>query len=98
MLNSVVPTWANDEVCVSLLASIANTSLSGNLNRTDPSHTRRSSSSQWPLVLLNLTISPTSGAGSPAESVAGPGLPPGLVLPSASVQGLFGRKPVHTRP
>ena len=27
------------------------------------------------------------GAGCPAASVAGPGLPPGLVVPSASVQG-----------
>ena len=43
-------------------------------------------------VLLNFTISPTSGAGSPGASVAGPGLPPGLVVPSDSVHGLFGLK------
>src|SRR5690242_288029 len=97
ILNSVVPTWAKAAVWVRLLASKAKTSLSGRLKRTEPSQLRCSSSSQWPEVLLYLTISETSGAGSPAASVAGPGLPPGLVLPSGSLQGLFGWNPGQTR-
>ena len=95
MLNSVVPTCAKAASWVKLLASTANTSVSCRLKRTEPSQTRRRSSSQWPLPLLYLTMSPVSGAGSPAASVAGPGLPPWLVLRSGSVHGCFGWKPVQ---
>src|SRR5438477_8906790 len=97
MLKSVVPTCANDAVCVRLFALTEKTSRSGRLKRTELSHTRCRSSSQWPVALLNFTINDTSGAGSPAESVAGPGLPPGLVEPSDSVHGVFGWNPVQTR-
>src|SRR5215813_7868607 len=93
MLNSVVPTCANDAVWDSALASIENTSVSGSRNRNAWSHTRPAGSSQWPVALLNLTIIETSGACSPAASVLGPRLPPGEVVPSALVHGLVGLKP-----
>src|SRR3954471_16913591 len=96
MLNSVVPTWANDAVWVSALALIENTSVSGSLNRTAWSQTRFSSSSQWPVALLNLTISDTSGACLPSALVAGPGLPPGDTEPLGLVHGVLGWKPSQT--
>src|ERR1051325_10547874 len=96
MLNSVVPTWANAAVWVSAAASIENTSVSGSRNRTAWSQTRCSSSSQWPVALLNLTISATCGAGLPSTLVAGPGLPPGETEPLALVHGVLGWKPSQT--
>ena len=90
MLNKVVPTCANAAVWVSALASIENTSVSGSLNRIAWSHTRWSSSSQWPVALLNLTIKDTSGACLPSKLVAGPGLPPGDVEPLSLVHGVVG--------
>src|ERR1044071_3296755 len=90
MLNSVVPTCANAAVCVNVLALTANTSLSGRRNRNVWSHTRPAGSSQWPVALLNFTIIGTCGACSPLESVAGGRLPPGEVVPSALVHGVFG--------
>src|SRR5215813_9157231 len=96
MLNSVVPTWAYAAVWVRPLASTANTSVSGSRNRIAWSHARCSSSSQWPVALLNLTISATCGAGDPEALVAGPGLPPGDTEPLALVHGVSGWKPSHT--
>src|SRR5579859_2486647 len=79
MLNKVVPTWANDAVWVKVLALTEKTSVSGRLKRIALSQLRCSSSSQCPELLLNLTISATSGACLPSKFVAGPGLPPGEV-------------------
>src|ERR1044071_6831378 len=93
MLNSVVPTCENAAVWVSPLASSANTSRSGMLNRNTWSQTRPAGSCQCPVALLNLTIIETSGACSPFASVLGPRLPPGEVEPSALVHGVFGSKP-----
>src|SRR6185503_17602641 len=93
MLNSVVPTWANDAVEARVLALNANTSVSGSRNRNTWSHTRPAGSSQWPVAVLNFTIIDTSGAFSPAALVLGPRLPPGDVVPSALVHGWLGLKP-----
>src|ERR1039457_7060423 len=90
ILNRVVPTCAKAAVWARLLASTANTSVSGRLKRTEPSQERCNSSSQWPVVSLYLTMRPTSGAGSFWESVFGPGLPPGLTLLSSRVHGVLG--------
>src|SRR5436305_13769338 len=97
MLNSVVPTCANDAVCVSALASTAKTSVSGRLKRTALSQLRCSSSSQCPVLLLNLTINATYGACLPSKLVVGPGLPPGEMEPLGLMQGSLGLKPGHTR-
>src|SRR2546423_8895219 len=87
MLNKVVPTWANDAVWLRVFALTAKTSVSGRLKRTALSQLRCSSSSQWPVLLLNLTINATSGACLPSKLVAGPGLPPGEVEPFGLTQG-----------
>src|ERR1043166_1758817 len=93
MLNSVVPTWANDAVVVSALASTENTSVSGGRNRNGWSQIRPAGSGQSPVVLLKLSIIDTSGTCSPRASVFGPVIPPGDVVPSALVHDVLGSKP-----
>src|SRR4030095_44067 len=87
MLNRVVPTCANDAVCVRVFALRAKTSLSGRLNLTALFQLRPSSSSHCWVLLLNLTIWPTAGACLPSKLVGGPRCSPGLVEPSSAVQG-----------
>src|SRR5262245_4433588 len=98
MLNKVVPTCANDAVCVRVFALTAKTSLSGKLNLTALFQLRPSSSSHCWVLLLNLTIWPTAGAGLPSKLVAGPRCPPGLVEPSAMVQGVCASNPGQITP
>jgi hypothetical protein len=76
MLKSTVPTPANAVVGTSVVASIANTSSSGRLKRTAWLQSRASGSFHAPETGSNLTMRPVSGAGSPSESVAGPGARP----------------------
>src|SRR5215471_18753568 len=98
MLNNVVPTWPNDAVWDSVLALIANTSVSGRLKRTELSHTRPTSSSQCPSLLLNLTIMETNGAVSPLASVPGPRCPPTPVSPLLNVHAWLVLKVGQIRP
>src|SRR5262245_56881547 len=98
MLNKVVPTCANTPVCVRVFALRAKTSVSGKLNLTALFQLRPSSSSHCWVLLLNLTIWPTAGAGLPSKLVAGPRCPPGLVEPSATVQGVTASNPGQITP
>src|SRR5690242_14755478 len=79
MLNRIVPTVAGEATWASVVASIANTSVSGRLKRMPLFQLRPSSSSQRLVVLSNLTIRPTSGAVVPCWLTLGPGLPPGTI-------------------
>src|SRR5690349_18419171 len=87
MLNSTVPTPETAlfgfSAGTAKLASIANTSLSGNEKRTCASHTRFSSSYQCGFTsgvpTRYLTIKPLHGARTPAKLVRGGGKPPLLV-------------------
>src|SRR5215831_5977365 len=63
------------------LASITKTSSSGSVNLMTGSQARPRRSSQWLLVGLNLTTSPTSGPFTPWRFVSGFGVPPGSDAP-----------------
>src|SRR5262245_6530951 len=75
MLNRIVPTPAKTLPAVRVFASTAKTSRSGRLKETVESQLRPIVSTQF--VPLNLTMMPTSGAGSPRALSEGPITPPG---------------------
>ena len=95
MLNSTVPTCGKATFSVSLLASTANTSLSGRVNSTPVFQLRPSSSSQRFLSRLYLTKRPVLGAGLPSALVSGPRRPPGMIL-VLTRQGVLTLKPSQT--
>src|SRR5262245_31478156 len=97
MLSSTVPTWAKLALWASVLALMAKTSRSGSEKRTALFQLRPSSSCHWLTLLLNLTISPTSGCAVPWKFVLGAGSPPGIVEPPMLHDGALA-PPLHTRP
>src|SRR5262245_51423867 len=92
----IVPTCVK-KVDDSVLALIANTSLSGRLNLTAGFQLRPSRSSQWLFDGLSLTMSPTSGPVMNSKLVLGAGRPPGMVTPPTT-QGGAPEPPLHTAP
>src|SRR5262245_40338651 len=93
-----VPTWANAAVATGgvAIASIANTSVSGSVSRIAFRQSRPTGSSQPPVAGSNLTISPTSGPGTPSTFAVGAGRPPGIGRPSTSQ--VAAGPPSHTEP